>query len=55
MNGANADGHAQQITQELHDAAIRTAADQSQRDDHLAQPCLGDGQLKQHLVFRRAR
>ena len=55
MNGADADGHAQQITQELHDAAIRAAADQRQRDDHLAQPCLADGQLEQHVVFRRAR
>jgi hypothetical protein len=55
MNGADADGHAQQVTQELHDAAIRAAADQGQRDDHLAQPCRGNRQLEQHFVVRRAR
>ena len=35
MNRADADGNAQQITQELHDAAIGAAAHQRQRDDHL--------------------
>ena len=54
MNRADADGHAQQITQELHDTAKRAAADQGQRDDHLAQPSLADGQVEQHVVFRRA-
>jgi hypothetical protein len=54
MNGADADGHAQQVTQDLHDPAIGAAANQRQRDDHLAQPCLADGQLEQHVVFRRA-
>ena len=30
MNGADADGHAQQVTQDLHDPAIGAAADQRQ-------------------------
>jgi hypothetical protein len=55
MNGADADGHAQQITQELHDAAIGAAANQRQRDDHLTQPSLADGQVEQHVVFWRTR
>jgi len=42
VNAAHADGQAQQVTQELDDAAIRAAADQRQPDDHLAQPGLGD-------------
>ena len=49
---AQADGHAQQVAQELDDAAVRTAADQRQPDDHLAQPGLGDRQLEQHLLVR---
>jgi len=40
VNGAHADGQAQQVTQELHDATIRAAAGQRQPDDRLAQPCL---------------
>jgi len=55
VDAAHADGHAQQITQELDDAAIRAVADQRQRDDHLAQPGLGDRHLEQHLVVRRRR
>src|ERR1700678_2314330 len=55
MNRADADGHAQQIAQEFHDTAIRAAADQRQRDDHLAQPSLADGQVEQHVVSRRVR
>ena len=53
MNRADADGHAQQITQELYNTAIRATADQRQRDDHLAQPSLADGQVEQHVVFWR--
>lgn len=52
VNGADADRNTQQVTHELHDATIRAVADQRQRDDHLAQPGLGDRQLEQHLVFR---
>jgi hypothetical protein len=55
VNGADTDGYARQVTHELNDAAIRAAADQRQRDNHLAQPCLGDHQLEQHFVFRRGR
>src|SRR4051794_6351945 len=55
MNGTDADGDAQQVTQELHDAAIRTTADQRQPDDHLAQPCLGDRQFEHHLIVRSGR
>jgi hypothetical protein len=55
MNRADADRHAQQITQKLDDTAIRAAADQRQRDDHLAQPSLADGQVEQHVVFWRTR
>jgi hypothetical protein len=51
VNGAQADGNAQQVTQELDDAAIRTVAHQRQRDDHLTQPCFGDGELEKHAVF----
>jgi hypothetical protein len=36
VNGAQTDGYAEPVTQELDDAAIRAAADQRQRDDHLA-------------------
>src|SRR5208337_2882741 len=53
VNGAQADGYAQQVTQELDDAAIRAAAHQRQRDDHLAQPCFGDCELEKHAIFRR--
>ena len=42
VNGADADGYAQQVTHELDNAEIRTPAHQRQRDDHLAQPSLGD-------------
>jgi hypothetical protein len=54
VNGADADGHTKQVTQELDDTAIGTATDQGQRDDHLAQPCFADSQVEQHVVFRRA-
>jgi hypothetical protein len=50
VNRANADGHTQQIAQELDNAAIRAVADQRQPDDHLAQPGPGDRQLKQHRI-----
>ena len=56
VDAAQADGQAQQVAQELDDAAVRAAADQRQRDDHLAQPGLGHRQLEQHrLVGRRRR
>jgi len=55
VDAAQADGQAQQVTQELHDAAIRAAADQRQPDDHLTQPRLGHRQIEQHLVVRRGR
>ena len=42
-------GKAQQVAQELHDAAIRAVADQRQPDDHLAQPGLGHRQLEQRI------
>jgi hypothetical protein len=48
---AQADGQAQQVAQELDDAAVRTAADQRQSDNHLAQPGPGDRQLEQHLIL----
>ena len=47
---AFADVHAQQVTQELNDAAVRTAADQRECNDDLAQPPAGDLQLEQHLL-----
>src|SRR3954469_24962808 len=50
VDGADADGHTQQVTQELNNAAIRAVADQRQPDDHLAQPGPGDRQLKQHRI-----
>jgi hypothetical protein len=52
MDVTQADGHAQQVAQELDDAAIRAAADQRQPDDHLAQPGLGHRQLEQHRAVR---
>ncbi len=55
VDAAQADGHTQQVAQELDDAAIRAAADQRQPDDHLAQPGLGHRQIEQHLVVRRGR
>ncbi len=55
VNAAQADGHTQQVAQELHDAAIRAVADQRQPDDHLVQPCLGDRHLEQHLMVGRRR
>jgi len=55
VDAAHADGHAQQVAQELDDAAIRAAANQRQPDDHLAQPGLGHRQLEQHLNVRRGR
>jgi len=55
VNSADTDGQTQQVTQELDDAAIRAVADQRQPDDHLAQPCLGDRQLEQHLMVGRRR
>ena len=53
VNAADADGDAQQVTQELDDAAIGTAADQRQGDDDLAQPGLAHRQLEQHRAVRR--
>jgi hypothetical protein len=53
VNGAHTDGHTQEITQELGDAAIRAVADQRKRDNHLTQPRFGDRQLEQRFVFRR--
>jgi len=55
VDAAQADGHAQQVTQELDDATIRAAANQGQPDDHLAQPGLGHRQLEQHLTVGRGR
>ncbi len=55
VDAAQADGHTQQVAQELDDAAIRAAADQRQPDDHLAQPGIGDRQLEQHLMVGRRR
>jgi len=55
VDAAQADRQAQQVAQELDDAAIRAAADQRQPDDRLAQPSLGDRHLEQHLVVRRGR
>jgi hypothetical protein len=55
VNRADADGQAQQIAQELDNAAIRAVADQRQPDDHLAQPSPGDRQLKQHRIVPRGR
>jgi len=55
VNSAHAGGEAQQVTQELDDAAIRATADQRQPDDHLVQPCLGHRQLEQHLVVPHGR
>jgi len=55
VDTADADRHAQQVAQELEDAAIRAAADQRQRDDHLAQPRLGHRQLEQHFAVRHGR
>jgi hypothetical protein len=49
---AHAHGQAQQVAQELDDAAIRAAADQRQPDDGLAQPGLGHPQLEQHRAVR---
>jgi len=50
VDGADADGHTQQIMQERDNATIRAVADQRQPDDHLAQPGLADRQLKQHRI-----
>jgi hypothetical protein len=36
VDGANTDRYAQQVTQELHHAAIGAVADQRQAEDHLA-------------------
>jgi len=55
VDAAQADGQAQQVTQELDDAAIRAAADQRQPDDDLAQPGLGHRHLEQHLAVRHGR
>ena len=52
MNGADADRPAQHVTHELENAEIRTTAHQRQRDDHLAQPSLGDRYLEQHRIVR---
>ena len=52
VNGADADRPAQHVTHELENAAIRTPAHQRQRDDHLAQPSLGDLYLEQHRIVR---
>ena len=51
MDVAQADGQAQQVAQELDNAAVRAAADQRQSDYHLAQPGPGDRQLEQHLIL----
>jgi hypothetical protein len=42
VDAAHTHRDAQQVTQEFHDAATRTAANQRQPDDHLAKPALGD-------------
>jgi len=55
VDAAQADGHTQQVAQELDDAAIRAAAGQRQPNNHLVQPCLGDRQLEQHLMVGRGR
>lgn len=55
VNLAQAGGHAQQVAHELHHAAIRAAADQRQRECHLAQPPLADRQLEQHFILRHRR
>jgi hypothetical protein len=49
VDAAQTDGQAQQVAQELNDAAIRAAVDQRQPDDHLVQPGLGHRQLEQNL------
>ena len=54
-DAADADGQAQQVTQELDDAAIRAVADQRQPDNHLAQPGPGHRYLEQHLIVGRNR
>ncbi len=55
VNSADTDGQAQQVTQELDDAAIRAAAGQRQPDDHLVQPGLGHRHLEQHFMVGRRR
>jgi hypothetical protein len=42
VDAANTDRDAQQVTQELNHPTNRAAANQRQRDNHLAQPDLGD-------------
>jgi hypothetical protein len=46
VDGAHTHRYAEQVTHEFDDAATRAAAYQRQRDDHLAQPALGDHQLE---------
>jgi hypothetical protein len=55
VDGADADGHTQQITQELANAAIGAVADLRQPNNHLAQPSLGDRQLEQNRIVQRGR
>jgi hypothetical protein len=50
VNGAYADGYAQQVAHEFNNAEIRAAAHQRQRDDHLTQPSLGDRYLEQDMI-----
>jgi hypothetical protein len=53
VDAAHTDRDAQQVAQEFNDAATRAAANQRQRDDHLAHPGLGDRQLEQNFIVRR--
>jgi hypothetical protein len=46
----NTGGHAQQVTHELDDAEIRSAAHQRQRNDRLTRPCLGDLHLEHDVI-----
>jgi hypothetical protein len=51
VHGAQTDGHAQQISHELHDAAHRGVSNHRQRQGDLLQPSFGDRQREQHLVL----
>ena len=53
VDGSLADRHAQHVAHQFH-AAVRTVEDQSQAQRQLAQSRLGNRQLEQHLVIRRA-
>jgi hypothetical protein len=50
VNGAYADGCAQQVAHEFDNAEIRTAAHLRQRDDHLTQPSFGERYLEQDFI-----